>query len=114
MLYRPSPSLMTLRTFSISAGLDASMVTPGSTAPDESFTSPAIPLACCAQAVDASSTIATAATSRPKQRLRTIASSLRATQLGTPSVRHEHLLRPVLACRMVTSPVTEYCRGARD
>src|SRR6266513_4143056 len=73
MLYRPSPSLVTLRTFSISAGLDASMVAPGRTAPDESFTSPAIPLACCAQAVDASSTIATAPASRSRQLLRTMA-----------------------------------------
>jgi hypothetical protein len=31
-----------LRTFSISAGLDASTVTPGSTAPDESRTTPAM------------------------------------------------------------------------
>src|SRR5713101_7014692 len=54
MLYRPSLSVTTLRTFSINAGLAASTVTPGSTAPDVSFTVPAIPLAvpCWADAVD--------------------------------------------------------------
>src|SRR3989442_793695 len=56
MLYRPSPSLTTLRTFSIRAGLAASTVTPGSTAPDVSFTTHAIPLACCAHAAGANST----------------------------------------------------------
>ena len=54
MLYRPSPSVTTLRTFSMSAGLEASTVTPGSTPPDASLTTPAIPLddACCADAGD--------------------------------------------------------------
>src|SRR5262245_8074201 len=42
MLYRPSPSVMAVRTFSMSAGLAASTVTPGSTAPDVSLTSPAM------------------------------------------------------------------------
>src|SRR6185295_3847308 len=45
MLYRPSLSVTTLRVFSIRAGLDASTVTPGSTAPDVSLTTPAMPLA---------------------------------------------------------------------
>src|SRR5207342_2518159 len=45
MLNRPSPSVMTVRTFSISAGLAASTVTPGRTAPEASLTTPAIPLA---------------------------------------------------------------------
>ena len=36
-----------LRTFSISAGLDASTVTPGSTAPEASRTTPAIDLCRC-------------------------------------------------------------------
>jgi len=41
-LYWPVPSLTTVRTFSISAGLLASTVTPGSTAPVASFTVPAM------------------------------------------------------------------------
>src|SRR5678816_4217884 len=49
MLYRPSPSLTTVRTFSISAGLAASTVTPGSTAPEASFTVPEMDA--CANAV---------------------------------------------------------------
>src|SRR5579864_4287692 len=44
-LYWPSPSVTTVRTFSIRAGLAASTLTPGSTAPDVSLTTPAIPLA---------------------------------------------------------------------
>src|SRR5678810_1184940 len=38
--YWPDPSVTTVRTFSISAGLAASTVTPGSTAPDASLTVP--------------------------------------------------------------------------
>src|SRR5215831_2830354 len=40
--YWPVPSVMALRVFSISAGLAASTVTPGSTAPDVSLTTPAM------------------------------------------------------------------------
>ena len=40
MMYRPSPSVTVERLFSISTGLDASTLTPGSTAPDVSFTIP--------------------------------------------------------------------------
>jgi hypothetical protein len=40
--YRPEPSVTAERTFSIKAGLDASTVTPGSTAPDVSRTLPVI------------------------------------------------------------------------
>jgi hypothetical protein len=40
MRYWPVPSVTTARIFSINAGLDASTVTPGSTAPDGSFTTP--------------------------------------------------------------------------
>src|SRR5262245_23760830 len=77
MLYRPSLSVTTLRVFSISAGLDASTVTPGNTAPDVSLTTPAIPLAdaCCADATDGSSN-AHMTTMTPKPpRVRTIGSS---------------------------------------
>src|SRR5688500_7930137 len=38
----PLPSVTAVRTFSISAGLAASTVTPGSTAPDVSLTTPAM------------------------------------------------------------------------
>src|SRR4029434_2376300 len=48
--YWPVASLMTERTFSISAGLAASTVTPGSTPPDASLTTPVI--AACAYAAD--------------------------------------------------------------
>src|SRR5215510_9173236 len=54
MRYWPFPSVTTERTFSISAGLAASTVTPGSTAPDVSLTTPAIPLACWAAAIGGS------------------------------------------------------------
>ena len=37
---RPSLSVVAMRTFSMSAGLAASTVTPGSTAPDASLTTP--------------------------------------------------------------------------
>src|SRR6185436_8527319 len=40
--YWPVPSVTAERTFSISAGLEASTVTPGSTAPDVSRTRPVI------------------------------------------------------------------------
>src|SRR5688572_26562548 len=50
MRYRPAPSVAVVRTFSISAGLAASTVTPGRTAPDESLTAPA--MVACAHAVD--------------------------------------------------------------
>src|SRR5262245_44469646 len=42
MRYSPEPSVTVERVFSISAGLDVSTVTPGSTAPDESLTTPVI------------------------------------------------------------------------
>src|SRR5262245_7605726 len=77
MLYRPSLSVTTFLDFSISAGLDASTVTPGNTAPDVSLTTPAIPLAdaCCADATDGSSD-AHMTTMTPKPpRVRTIGSS---------------------------------------
>ena len=48
MRYCPVPSVTAVRTFSISAGLVASTVTPGSTAPDASFTAPA--MTACANA----------------------------------------------------------------
>src|SRR4029078_12519129 len=50
MRYWPVPSLTAVRTFSISAGLLASTVTPGSMAPEVSLTVPAI-TACAAALV---------------------------------------------------------------
>src|SRR6266545_7797257 len=50
MLKRPWPSVTAVRTFSIRTGLAASTVTPGSTAPELSRTTPAMPLVCCARA----------------------------------------------------------------
>src|SRR4029453_1591449 len=47
MRYWPLPSVTTVRVFSINAGLEASTVAPGSTAPELSFTTPVIvPSAC--------------------------------------------------------------------
>src|SRR5438552_13140297 len=54
MRYWPVASLTTERTFSISTGLAASTVTPGSTAPDASLTTPV--MAACANAVTGRST----------------------------------------------------------
>src|SRR4029453_8540893 len=42
ILYCPVPSVTTVRVFSINAGLEASTVTPGSSAPEESLTTPAM------------------------------------------------------------------------
>ncbi len=42
MRYWPEPSVTAVRTFSMMAGLLASTVTPGRTAPDVSFTTPVI------------------------------------------------------------------------
>ena len=50
MLYTPALSVTTVRTFSMSAGLDASTVTPGSTAPEASLTIPEMPACPCALA----------------------------------------------------------------
>src|SRR5262245_2605053 len=41
MRYCPDPSVTAVRVFSVRAGLEASTVTPGSTAPDASLTVPA-------------------------------------------------------------------------
>jgi hypothetical protein len=61
---RPEPSVVAERTFSMSAGLAASTVTPGSTAPDASFTSPAMPLVCANAAPGTSHNSAAAASIR--------------------------------------------------
>src|SRR2546430_4578282 len=51
ILYSPFSSLTTVLTFSMSAGLAASIVTPGNTAPELSRTTPATALVPCAFAV---------------------------------------------------------------
>src|SRR5437868_10551833 len=60
MRYWPEPSVVAVLTFSISAGLDASTVTPGSTAPDASLTTPVMDA--CAKAAAGTSTSNNAAT----------------------------------------------------
>ena len=71
MRYWPVPSVTTVRTFSVNAGLDASTVTPGRMAPDESLTTPA--MVACANA--ARGRISTAAsTTRALIKLRTLSS----------------------------------------
>src|SRR5688500_19192856 len=59
MLYRPSPSVTTLRTFSMRAGLAASTETPGMANPALSLTTPPIPEACCAHAAEANRVMTT-------------------------------------------------------
>src|SRR5262245_33142351 len=62
ILYCPEPSVSTARVFSISTSLDASTVTPGSTAPDASFTTPAIALWADAMAGSSTTNAAASAT----------------------------------------------------
>src|SRR4051812_47852425 len=62
MRYWPEPSVTAVRTLSMSAGLAASTVTPGRTAPEASLATPEIDAPLCAAAVQAvSSTHAAAA-----------------------------------------------------
>jgi hypothetical protein len=61
MRYCPSPSLVVTRTFSIRTGLVASTVTPGSTPPVASLTTPAIALWAQAGGADMPRTSAAAA-----------------------------------------------------
>ena len=68
MLYRPSPSVVTVLTFSIKAGLADSTVTPGMARPAASLTTPAMPEACWARAAGVS-TNPTMRTAKPIPRL---------------------------------------------
>src|SRR5678816_2605546 len=68
MRYCPLPSVSAVRTFSISAGLDASTVTPGSTAPDPSLTVPLID-ACAKTAVGRQSIASTTTAHTPENRI---------------------------------------------
>src|SRR5262245_13574760 len=63
MRYCPVSSLTTARTFSIRTGLAASTVTPGSTPPDASLTTPVM-APCAKAAAGRSSTIARTAADR--------------------------------------------------
>jgi hypothetical protein len=75
MRYCPASSVTTARTFSMSAGLDASTVTPGRTAPDVSLAAPAIDA--CARATVGTSTISKSASD----------ASLRRVSMSTPRLR---------------------------
>src|SRR2546423_8715814 len=68
--YCPVPSVTAVRTFSISAGLDASTVTPGSTPPDRSLTVPAI-VACAYAVVETNADTNTPAATFTNLRIRT-------------------------------------------
>src|SRR5215831_12626787 len=62
ILYWPVPSVTTERVFSMSAGLEASTVTPGKTAPVTSLTTPAMLLSLCASKTAGTARIPTLAT----------------------------------------------------
>ena len=67
MRYWPLPSVTTVRTFSIRAGLLASTVTPGRTAPEVSRTVPV--MVACAYASVGSRTKASTRTNRTAKRI---------------------------------------------
>jgi len=79
ILYWPVASVVTARTFSMSAGLAASTVTPGSTAPDVSLTTPASDGADCANAVEAPRTPSTTRTPRKPRISRTLKTNFMST-----------------------------------
>src|SRR5688572_18499053 len=84
MRYCPAASVVTRRTFSISAGLLASTVTPGKTAPVASRTTPAIAPACCADTRAGNNSATTAARTNLRVFLRVIS----APYMG-PTTRHD-------------------------
>ena len=73
----PAASVTAVRDPSMRAGLAASTVTPGRTPPDESFTTPAMPLPICASAGTAHPSATTNAARTPAARFRPIVFSLR-------------------------------------
>src|SRR5439155_14251365 len=81
---------MTVRAFSISAGLTASTVAPGNTAPVESLTIPAMTLCACA-AAGASTRLANAAATEPATILQRIHPPVKCNDHATAvsSSRHE-------------------------
>src|SRR5439155_21362398 len=97
IVYRPLASVTADFDFSISAGLAASTVTPGSTPPDSSFTVPAIWL--CAAATIGSASTHTIASRTPIQKRRRIdTTSLRKALKGTDSVQAEQPPRQKNLC----------------
>src|ERR1700704_3411275 len=87
MRYCPVASVTTERTFSIRAGLAASTLTPGRTAPELSLTTPVI--AACAEAVDGKSreTRITRSAHEDRRTRFAMLSSLRAVQVDDASAR---------------------------
>src|SRR4029453_6268078 len=90
ILYWPVPSVTAVRVFSIRAGLEASTVTPGSTAPVASRTTPAM-FACWARAMVGLQTAPT--TMNPSNRL-----NICITSPSNPE--HEHCLVSPSSCRI--------------
>jgi hypothetical protein len=85
---------MAVRTFSMSAGLDTSTVTPGRTAPEASLTTPAIPLVCAAA-------IAGAATQDSARKIRN--NNLRITPAPLPDAERRDRPDPSLGVDRVAS-----------
>src|SRR5216684_615811 len=69
ILYCPELSVITDRTLSINAGLEASTVTPGSTAPDVSLTTPPMALVCADATAGSRASSATPQTMRANVRM---------------------------------------------
>src|SRR6266508_720266 len=102
ILYWPAPSVMTVRVFSINAGLDASTVTPGSTAPLPSFTTPAI--ATCALLVLGMRNTPAQITARHNTTRRSISSPLSAISRPVdPAVVLRQAHRGASAARVVAN-----------
>src|SRR5438874_8656158 len=99
--YCPAASASAVRIFSISTGLDASMVTPGSTAPVGSLTVPAR-VACANAAAGTIISPQTVTSVRVKERIGTPLRQSHSADLGqvlyrkTPEPEHEY---PLFDCR---------------
>ena len=91
MRYCPLLSLVVVRTFSMSAGLVASTVTPGKTAPEVSLTTPAI----------------TACAKTPEGMMRIDADI-------TNACRAERMLHLAIGCPWMGLAGTRYSRGSRE
>src|SRR4029453_5464507 len=88
MRYCPVSSVTPVRTLVMSAGLDASIVTPGSTAPDVSRTVPA--RLCAVARLGAATTMAAITTNRISVRFMSENLHNRlGLRMGTPSKRRE-------------------------
>src|SRR5580765_4594312 len=107
ILYKPWPSVITLRTFSIRTGLAASTVTPGSTAPLVSRATPAIDPVCAHPTPRPSSTHASAA--MPSLAILSMPASFSMT---SRSRGRRHLTRTRLR-QLLRSDVGRRCFGAQ-